>query len=261
MSVDNLKKTDFFPELENFTHRKILNSLEHLWEVFGKIDGYILESLSQSPAQNREKAEIPQGLELQEKTGGERMLFCTSPLELSEDFISLSLNICIGARTKIEPSAVIKGPSLIGGGCEIRQGAYLRGNVIAGEGCTLGHATEIKNSILMDHTEAGHFNYIGDSLIGSYVNIGAGTKLANLKFRSAEDKKAGVFPEIIFKCEGERIYTGISKFGAIVGDYCETGCNSVISPAVMLGVGCMVYPNVTVPSGCYPPGKLVRPKR
>lgn len=257
MSIDNLKVADFFPELENFAHRKILNSVEHLWEVFAKIDGYILENFSQNP----EETAIPKGLELQGETEGSGLLFCTSPLELSDDFISPSLKIRIGAGTKIEPTAIIKPLSLIGGKCEIRQGAYLRGNVITGDGCTLGHATEIKNSILMDHTEAGHFNYIGDSLIGSYVNLGAGTKLANLKFRSAQEKKAETFPEITFKYEGKRIHTGISKFGAIIGDYCETGCNSVTSPAVMLGAGCMAYPNVTIPSGYHPPGSVVKPKR
>ncbi|GMT42383.1 MAG: hypothetical protein IEMM0002_0794 [bacterium] len=259
MSIDNLNIADFFPELGNFAHRAIFGGVTRPWDIFGKIHDYILGNFPDGHEENS----LPYGIELQKSHDGEGILFCVSPVKLQKDLLCASLKIRIGAGTIIEPTACIKGPSLIGGGCEIRHGAYLRGDVIAGDVCTLGHTTEIKRSILMNHTEAGHFNYIGDCVIGSYVNLGAGTKLANLKFRTPEDKKAVAFPEITFTYEGKRMNTGISKFGAIIGDYCEAGCNSVFSPAVMMGAQCWVYPNITVPSGYYPPKSVIRggPKR
>jgi len=163
------------------------------------------------------------------------------------------LGVFLDTGTVLEPSAIIKGPALIGKGCEIRQGAYLRGNVVIGDHCVIGHNTEIKNSILMNHTEAGHFNYIGDSILGSYVNLGAGSRLANLEFRSPADKRDVLFPRILIEVEGEEIHTGRSKFGAVLGDYVEIGCNAVLSPAVLMGKESWVYPNVTVPKNYYPP--------
>jgi UDP-N-acetylglucosamine diphosphorylase / glucose-1-phosphate thymidylyltransferase / UDP-N-acetylgalactosamine diphosphorylase / glucosamine-1-phosphate N-acetyltransferase / galactosamine-1-phosphate N-acetyltransferase len=89
--------------------------------------------------------------------------------------------IIIGPRTVLEPGALIKGPTVLGAGVEVRQGAYLRGNCLVGDGCVVGHATEVKSSIMLDGAKAGHFAYIGDSILGREVNLGAGTKLANLK--------------------------------------------------------------------------------
>jgi bifunctional N-acetylglucosamine-1-phosphate-uridyltransferase/glucosamine-1-phosphate-acetyltransferase GlmU-like protein len=105
----------------------------------------------------------------------------------------------------------------------------------------------------MNHTEVGHFNYIGDSIIGSYVNLGAGSRLANLEFRSTENKRDMLFPRILMEVDGEEIHTGRSKFGSVLGDYVEVGCNAVLSPAVLLGKESLVYPNTTVPKGYYPP--------
>ena len=183
-------------------------------------------------------------------------------VEIEEPILLEPLGIFFDQGTVLEPSAIVKGPALIGKDCEIRQGAYLRGNVVTGNQCVLGHNTEIKNSILMTHVEVGHFNYIGDSIIGSYCNLGAGSRLANLEFRSPEDKRDILFPHIKMELDGREVQTGRSKFGAVVGDYAEIGCNAVLCPAVLMGKESMVYPNVTVPKGYYPPNtRLIPPDR
>lgn len=251
--MDNFDlRGDFFPELDRFAHRDIFDGVARPWDALPKIHDYISRRFPKDAATS-----LPPGLQYME--GADAMLFCVSPLVLAEDLIYQPLKIFIGAGTKIEPTAIIKGPAIIGKKCDIRHGAYLRGDIVCGDACTLGHTTEIKNSIIMDHSEAGHFNYVGDCIIGSYVNLGAGTKLANLKFRSPEAKKAVSFPEISFLHERKKIQTGISKFGAIIGDYCELGCNSVTSPAVLLGRECWVAPNLTVASGYYKPKTFLRP--
>jgi len=148
----------------------------------------------------------------------------------------------IGPGSLVEPGALIRGPARIGPACEVRQGAYLRGNVLAGAGCVLGHATEVKNAVFLDGAKAGHFAYVGDSVLGSGANLGAGTKLANLKIIGGAIR--------IRTREGE-VDTGRRKLGAILGDGTETGCNAVLSPGTLLVPKSMVYPNTTVPSGAH----------
>ena len=254
MSIKSLTPESFFPELDSFEHKEIFSGINKLWEVIGKIDSYIMDNFPDDWTKNV----LPVGIEIQELPG-EGMLYCTHTAVLETELVCPSIKVRIGEGTKIEPGAIIKGPAIIGKNCEIRQAAYLRGSMIAGDVCTLGHATEIKNSILMNHTEAGHFNYIGDCMLGSYVNLGAGTKLANLNFRTVEEKKTVSFPEIRFKHKGKWINTGLSKFGAIIGDYCEIGCNAVTNPALMLAPDCRVFPNVNVRSGFYPAKSVIKP--
>jgi len=157
-------------------------------------------------------------------------------------------NIYIGEGTVVEPGALIKGPSIIGNHTEVRQGAYLRGNCLIGDRCVVGHTTEVKHSIMLDDAKAGHFAYIGDSVLGNHVNLGAGTKLANLKIVDVEMK---------LMVEGKVYETGLRKLGAILGDYTETGCNSVTSPGTLLGKASLVYPCVNVPGGFYPERSIV----
>ncbi len=166
--------------------------------------------------------------------------------------------IFIGEGTMLEAGAIIKSPCIIGKSCEIRQGAYMRGNVIVGDNSVIGHVTEIKNSIVMDHSAAGHFAYIGDSIIGSHVNLGAGTKLANLQFRTREELDENRINRIMIRSDGKEIDTGLKKFGAIIGDYSEIGCNTVTCPATCIGVGSWVYPNSVIPKGFYEPKSVIR---
>jgi NDP-sugar pyrophosphorylase family protein len=137
---------------------------------------------------------------------------------------------------------------MIGHHSEVRQGAYIRGNCLIGNGCVVGHTTEVKNAILLDGAKAGHFAYIGDSILCNNVNLGAGTKLANLKIIDVEMK---------IRVEGEVYKTGLRKLGAILGDHTETGCNSVTSPGTLLGKGSLVYPCVNVPGGFYPGRSII----
>ena len=191
-----------------------------------------------------------------------KSLFVNQWIEIKNPVLLENLGIWIGKGTVLEPSAILKGPMIIGESCEIRQGAYLRGNAIIGDGCVIGHCTEIKNSILMNHSEAGHFNYIGDSILGSHVNIGAGSRLANLQFRTGAEKnrEEQIFPEIPARIDNKSVATGLNKFGAIVGDNVELGCNAVLCPGALVGKDNWIYPNTTLPKGYYPPNSILSPK-
>lgn len=179
----------------------------------------------------------------------------------TEPFIDTELKIFIDAGCFIEAGATIKDHIIIEKNCEIRQGAYIRGSVFVGEGSVVGHTTEMKNSIFIRHVEAGHFAYIGDSLVGSYVNLGAGTKISNLEFRSLDAKKNELFPQIPFKAGKEHVKTGVSKMGAIIGDGSETGCNAVLCPFVLLEPKCWIMPCHCVLKGIYGKGSILRPGR
>ena len=150
----------------------------------------------------------------------------------------------------VEPGALIKGKVLIGENCEIRQGAYIRGNVIVGDNCVVGHTTECKNAVFLNGAKAGHFAYIGDSILGNGVNLGAGTKLANFKVDTGD---RGVF----VSTHSGRHETGLRKMGAVLGDGVEIGCNAVTMPGTLVGRNTLVYPNTTV-RGFVPPGSVVK---
>ncbi|MDR1576740.1 MAG: hypothetical protein LBT86_00720 [Deltaproteobacteria bacterium] len=151
----------------------------------------------------------------------------------------------IGPGALIEPGAMIKGPTILGPGTEVRQGAYVRGGVWATREVVIGHATEAKNVLLLDGAKAGHFAYLGDSVLGRGVNLGAGAKLANLLLDN------GV---ISFKGPGEEINLQIQKMGAILGDHCVTGCNSVTNPGTLMGPDSRLWPNRVAASGYHPAG-------
>lgn len=157
--------------------------------------------------------------------------------------------VFIDEGTVVEPFVYIKGPVYIGKNCEIRQGAYIRGNVFIGDNCVVGHTTEVKNSILLSGAKAPHFNYVGDSILGHNVNLGAGTKISNLKI--------GLTGSVKVKANGEIYDTGLRKLGAIIGDDSETGCNSVLNPGTILGKKVLVYPNASV-RGYVPSNSIVK---
>jgi NDP-sugar pyrophosphorylase family protein len=156
--------------------------------------------------------------------------------------------ISIGKGTVIEPGAYIIGPCVIGENCVVRHGAYIRGNLLAGNGCVIGHDTEVKNSIFLDKAHAPHFSYIGDSILGSGVNMGAGSICSNLKL---DNKNVFVY------YKGERIDTGMRKFGAIIGDNTRIGCNVVLNPGTILGKHVLCHPNLTV-GGYITPNSLIK---
>lgn len=132
----------------------------------------------------------------------------------------------------------IEGPCFIGAGAEVRHAAYLRKGSWICEGAVVGHATEVKNSVLLPGAKAPHFNYVGDSILGVNVNLGAGTKLSNVR-----NDRRGIRVELE---DGTYVDTGLRKMGALVGDGCEVGCNVVTNPGAILLPGTMVNPNNTV---------------
>lgn len=157
----------------------------------------------------------------------------------------------IGEGARIEPGAYVQGPAYIGAGCIVRHGALVRENVIMLPGSVLGHASEAKNSIFLPHAHAPHFNYVGDSILGHRVNLGAGTKLSNLTVLSEKDRVTGKRPTIQIQVE-EIIYdTGLAKLGAILGDDAQTGCNSVLNPGCLVGPRSLVYANLSLRKGYY----------
>lgn len=155
--------------------------------------------------------------------------------------------IYIDDLATIGPSCHIIGPCYIGPRCDVRHGALVRANTWACADSVIGHATEVKHSILFPSAKAPHFNYVGDSILGSGVNLGAGVKLSNLRHDGKEVKTR----------YGEgRIATGLRKFGALLGEGCQLGCNAVTNPGVILGCDSMVVPNATV-SGIHGAGSFI----
>jgi UDP-N-acetylglucosamine diphosphorylase / glucose-1-phosphate thymidylyltransferase / UDP-N-acetylgalactosamine diphosphorylase / glucosamine-1-phosphate N-acetyltransferase / galactosamine-1-phosphate N-acetyltransferase len=144
---------------------------------------------------------------------------------------------------------MIKSPAIIGDHSEIRQGAYLRGYCLIGRRCVVGHATEVKHSIFLNDAKAGHFAYLGDSILGGNSNLGAGTKCANLRFVSGTIK---------VKTQEGLVDSGLKKLGVILGDGTQTGCNAVTSPGTIMGPECILMPNATAPAGCYPARTVIR---
>ncbi len=177
---------------------------------------------------------------------------------LSPDVHLAGDHIVIGRGTRIHPSVVIEGPVFIGGDVEIRPGAYIRGGCWIGDRCVVGANTELKRAILLPHAKAPHLNYVGDSILGAGVNLGAGTVLSNFRHDggaihiSHAPAHSGDWP---------RRDTGRRKLGAILGDGVSTGCNCVLHPGTVVGRGTQIYPGVQLRSGVYPAGSLVKLKQ
>lgn len=142
--------------------------------------------------------------------------------------------VFIGEGTVVEDGVMIKGPAIIGKNCQIRHNAYIRENVILGDGCIVGNASELKNSVLFNGASVPHFNYVGDSILGWKAHLGAGVKISNFKMTPGN---------ILLAVEGRTIDTGLRKFGALLGDRAEVGCNAVLNPGTIIGRDAIVYPN------------------
>ena len=142
-------------------------------------------------------------------------------------------NIWIAKSAKVFDSVYLHGPLIIDENAEVRQCAFIRGNAIIGKGATVGNSTELKNAILFDEVQTPHFNYIGDSILGYKSHTGAGAITSNLK----SDKSL-----VTVMLDGEKVETGVKKFGAMLGDNVEVGCNSVLNPGTVIGKNTNVYP-------------------
>lgn len=216
-----------------------------VWEALLKIKTWQKDFLKTVEASTQPLA----GMQFQ---AGERPSYWFSQTRrLTQNWVDHKNNIFLAKGCFLEAGSTIYAGSILLENCEVRQGAYLRGELIVGPHCVLGHCTEAKTAILLGGVEAGHFTYIGNSIIGESVNIGAGTKLSNLPFRSFEAKRQQTFAKLKFVVGGQTIKHGFSKFGSVIGEGCETGCNTTLSPLVFLGQHCWVWPNLHVPPGVY----------
>lgn len=205
MSAPHFLPADYLDLKEN-EHAALFEGVTQAWEILPKLVHYLEEHLVS--ANNGKLIGAP--------TIGER--------------------VYIGEGTVVEPSAYIKGPAWIGPNCQIRHGAYIRENVIVGAGSVIGNSSEIKNSFLGNGCQVPHFNYVGDSVLGARVHLAAGVIVSNLKLN-------GDF--ITLRVGDGVVTTGLRKFGALIGDEAEVGCNAVLNPGSIVGRCSLIYPGVS----------------
>ena len=152
---------------------------------------------------------------------------------LGEGYTEVSPAVWVHETARIAPTAFLGAPCIIGADTEVRHCAFIRGCALVGDGCVVGNSVELKNVILFDGVQVPHYNYVGDSILGHLAHLGAGSLTSNVK----SDKKP-----VTVNCGGERIETGLKKFGAMVGDGVEVGCNSVLNPGTVVGPYSNIYP-------------------
>jgi len=164
---------------------------------------------------------------------------------LGEDFEEIAPTVWVHKSAVIAPTAYIGAPCIIGAGTEVRHCAFIRGSALVGENCVVGNSVELKNVILFDNVQVPHYNYVGDSILGYKSHMGAGSVTSNVK----SDKTL-----VVVKNGDEQMETGLKKFGAMLGDFVEVGCNSVLNPGTVIGRNSNVYPTSCVrgmvPEGC-----------
>jgi NDP-sugar pyrophosphorylase family protein len=195
---------DEFLDLSRTEHKIIFDNVEDVWQALPKIAAY---------------------LQFRLKPGIHGKL-------LGRPFVGNA--VFVGKGSVIEQGAMIKGPAWIGEDCQIRNGCYIRENVIIGNGVVAGNSCEFKNCLVFDEANIPHFNYVGDSILGYGAHLGAGAILSNVKLDHT--------PVNVVGPDGNLVATGLRKFGAIVGDHAELGCNSVLSPGSIIGRRSIVYP-------------------
>ncbi len=154
---------------------------------------------------------------------------------LGDDFNEVSESVWIHKSAKVASTASISAPCIIGAETEVRHCAFIRGSALIGEGCVIGNSVEVKNAIIFDGVQVPHFNYVGDSILGYKSHMGAGSVTSNVR----SDKALVVIHD---RVNGEDIETGRKKVGAMLGDFVEVGCNSVLNPGTIIGRNSMVYP-------------------
>ena len=197
------KPADLF-DLSQTEHAAIFDGCEFAWEALPKISTYLSANLK--PALHNR---------------------CEGRAYIGKD-------VFIGEGTMLEDGVMIKGPAIIGKNCQLRHNAYLREDVIIGDGCVIGNSCEFKNALLFNNAQVPHFSYVGDSILGYKAHLGAGVKISNLKLTPGN---------ISVEWEKKAIDTGLRKFGAMIGDHSEVGCNAVLNPGTVIGRGSLVYPN------------------
>ncbi len=263
-------KPEYFFDFSTWEHRKLFSSADQVWQGLKNLKSY-MDSQDYPDYQSSIKKNEPLletlvfhdnsyfsgsgcRIELGDATKGKLLVYKEDMLlegasVIMAGAVLIGEKIKLGKGVKIEPGAFIASPTIIGDKTEIRHGAYLRGYCLIGSKCVVGHVTEVKHTIFMDDAKAGHFAYLGDSILGREVNLGAGTKLANLRFTPGN---------VQVKTKEGPQDSGLHKFGAILGDFVQTGCNSVTNPGTLLGPQSILLPNTTAPSGHHGRNSLIR---
>lgn len=208
----NVKTSELFDCKIDYL-KELFETSKYPWEMLPKIKAYILSL-------------IEQGL---------------------NGYTKYAEGVYVGENVKIHPTATIEAPAIIGEGTEIRPGAFIRGNVITGKNCVIGNSTELKNCILLDNVQVPHYNYVGDSILGNFAHMGAGSICSNLK---SDGKPVVIHTDINYE-------TGLRKIGGILGDYADIGCGCVLNPGTIIGKNTSVYP-LTSLRGVYPADCIVK---
>lgn len=229
-----LRPSDFF-DLNGYEFKGLFDGVQYVWEALGRVGRFALEYITSVDGDNTIFGVIMEGAFVDDRDA-----------------------VVIGEGTVVEPGAFIQGPAIIGKNCQIRNGAYIRGDVVIGNNCIIGHSSELKNCIMLDTAQAPHFAYVGDSILGRGVNLGAGTKLSNVPVSSCKCPETGKRPTIKITVEGKEYDTGLVKFGAVVGDYSQIGCNVVTNPGTLIGKNTLVYPNTSLKKGLYPGDQIIK---
>lgn len=167
---------------------------------------------------------------------------------LPEIYAEISPGVWVHGEAKIAPTAYLGAPCIIGADTEVRHGAFIRGSALVGEGCVVGNSAEIKNAVLFDGVQTPHYNYVGDSILGYKSHMGAGAVTSNVK----SDKSP-----VVVRDGEERTETGLKKLGAMLGDFVEVGCNSVLNPGTVVGRNTNIYPLSCV-RGTIPPDSIYK---
>lgn len=207
-----MKPYDFF-DLSDFEYKEIFVDLKYPWEALVELSSFIDSQFFSG--------------------------------KLTGNFAP---DVFVHPEAEIDPTAKIIGPAIISKGAKVGFNAYIRENVYIGKNTIVGHACEVKNSLILNNTHLSHFNYVGDSVLGSNINFGAGAKTANLRL----DKHS-----IVIKLATQEIDTGLEKFGVIIGDNSSVGVNAVFNPGTILGKHTKVYP-LTLASGFHPETSVIK---
>lgn len=197
-------RAEDFLDLKEFAFPELFDGVENVWDALKRLSAFLRKHLK--PARLGTTVGTPY---------------------IGED-------VFIGKGTVVEHGATIKGPAIIGENCQIRSSAYIREDVIVGNDCVLGNASEFKNAVLLNGVQVPHFSYVGDSILGCKAHLGAGVILSNVK-----STKGNVAVRY-----GHDIDTGLRKFGAVIGDGSDIGCNCVLNPGSIIGRNSVLYPNI-----------------
>jgi NDP-sugar pyrophosphorylase family protein len=214
-----LRPADLF-DLNQTEHAALFEGCKYAWEALRKLEAYLKTNLRP---------------ELRNHCDGVAFI---------------GKEVFIGEGTLVEDGAMVKGPAIIGRNCQIRHNAYIREQVIVGDNCVVGNSCELKHSFLFNHATVPHFNYVGDSILGYQAHLGAGVKISNVKLLEGN---------VLVEVNGKPLDTGLRKFGALLGDGAEVGCNAVLNPGSILGRASVVYPNTNW-RGVLPPNSIVKNK-